>query len=293
MFLPCAMQVLCTAWYIQVNLFKIVVPFISGVNRQKEYRLSLAWILTSRYQSIVDDRMKIKCTSYMVNMLEESALNYHVVLQWRIKKVASWMSLKSSEINNYSWNISAVLISPFCSSSCSHACFPTIIRPTLRLWKMILKIVLNSPELNRSVFFSLYCFRVSKKMDYFLRNLVRRERRISWFNINPLSFIHRNDVRWIINRFSPLRFCFCLSSGCKNLQLWRLFFRQIFRTFCVVVVWINHKFIWSMRNSDPRMRIVLTQRPDSNFNSIFEVFKGSAGISVLLWFESITYLFVP
>ena len=83
------------------------------------------------------------------------------------------------------------------------------------------------------------------------------ERRISWFNINPLSSIHRNDARWIINRFSPLRFCLCLWSGCKNLQLWRLFFKQIFRTFCVVVVWIDHKFSWSMRNSDPRLKLSL------------------------------------
>ena len=39
------------------------MPFVSGINRQKEYCLSLARILTSRYQSIVDDRMKIKRTS--------------------------------------------------------------------------------------------------------------------------------------------------------------------------------------------------------------------------------------
>ena len=37
--------------------------------------------MTSRYQLIVDDRMKIKRTSDVVNMLEESALNYHIVLQ--------------------------------------------------------------------------------------------------------------------------------------------------------------------------------------------------------------------
>ena len=37
-------------------------------------------------------------TSNMVNMLEESTLNHNIVLQWRINKIASWMSLKSSEI---------------------------------------------------------------------------------------------------------------------------------------------------------------------------------------------------
>ena len=80
MFLPSTVQVLCTAWFIDVNLCRILMPFVPGINRQKEYCLSLTWILTSKYQSIVDDRMKIKSTSNMVNMLEESTLNYHIVL---------------------------------------------------------------------------------------------------------------------------------------------------------------------------------------------------------------------
>ena len=56
------------------------MAFVSGINRQKEYCLSLAGILTSRYQSIVGGRMEIKRTSNVVNMLEESTLNYHIVL---------------------------------------------------------------------------------------------------------------------------------------------------------------------------------------------------------------------
>ena len=56
------------------------MPFVSGIIRQEEYCLSLAWALASRYQSIVDDRMKIKSTSNMVNMLEKSTLNCHIVL---------------------------------------------------------------------------------------------------------------------------------------------------------------------------------------------------------------------
>ena len=65
---------------------RILMPFVSGINMQEEYCLSLARILTSRYQSVVDDRMKIKRTSNVVNMLEESTLNYHIVLQWRINE---------------------------------------------------------------------------------------------------------------------------------------------------------------------------------------------------------------
>ena len=99
------------------------------------------------------------------------------------------MFLQRSEINICSLNISAVLISPFCSSSCCQACFPSIVRPTRNLRKLTLEKILDPPELNCSVIFSLYCLKVSKKVDHFLRNLVRRERRFSWFNFNPLSFI--------------------------------------------------------------------------------------------------------
>ena len=43
-------------------------------------------------------------------------------------------------MNDYSWIISAVLESPFCSSSCCQACFPSIVRSMNRLWEWILKI---------------------------------------------------------------------------------------------------------------------------------------------------------
>ena len=70
MSLPSTVQVLCTTWLIEVNLFKILMPFVSGIHRRKEYRLSLALILTSKYQSIFDDRMKIKSTSNVVDVME-------------------------------------------------------------------------------------------------------------------------------------------------------------------------------------------------------------------------------
>ena len=46
--------------------------FVSWINGQEEECLSSAQILTSRYQSIVDNRVKIEHTSNVVNMLEES-----------------------------------------------------------------------------------------------------------------------------------------------------------------------------------------------------------------------------
>ena len=213
MSLPCFMQVLCTTWYIQVNLFRILMLFVSRISRQEEYCLSLYCILTSKYQSIVDDRMKIKGTSNKVNVLED------VVLQYSIIKIDSWMSLKSSEMNNYSWNVSAVLKSPFCPSSFCQASFPSIVRPIRNLCKLTLKMFLNSPEMNRSIIFSLYLLRMLKKMDDFLWNFVHRERMIPWFNINPIPFIHRNDTWWKTSRSPSLRFCLCLWSACKILDI--------------------------------------------------------------------------
>ena len=56
------------------------MTFVPGINRQEEYCLSLARILTSRNDSRVDDRMKIERTSKKVNMLEEVAGNNSIVL---------------------------------------------------------------------------------------------------------------------------------------------------------------------------------------------------------------------
>ena len=53
---------------------------VSWINGQEEYCLSSAQFLTSKYQSIVDDRMKIKRTSNTVNMMEYSIPNHYVVL---------------------------------------------------------------------------------------------------------------------------------------------------------------------------------------------------------------------
>ena len=48
---------------------------------------------------------------------------------------------------------------------------------------------LYSPEMNRSILFSMYLLRMTKKMNHFLRNFVRRERMFPWFNINPSPLV--------------------------------------------------------------------------------------------------------
>ena len=53
---------------------------VSWINGQEEYCLSSAQILTSRHQSIVDNRVKIECASDVVDVMEYSSPNHHIVL---------------------------------------------------------------------------------------------------------------------------------------------------------------------------------------------------------------------
>ena len=68
---------------------------------------------------------------------------------------------------NNSWIISTILESPFCSSSCCQAYFPSIVRPMNRLWELVLKSFFYSPEMNRSILFSMYLLRMTKKIITF------------------------------------------------------------------------------------------------------------------------------
>ena len=54
--------------------------FVSWINGQEEYCLSSAQILTSKHQSIVDNRMKTECTSDVVDVMEYSTPNHNIVL---------------------------------------------------------------------------------------------------------------------------------------------------------------------------------------------------------------------
>ena len=54
--------------------------FVHGIHRQKEYCLSVAQILTSKYQSRIDDGMYIDCTSDMINEEEETVQKNDIVL---------------------------------------------------------------------------------------------------------------------------------------------------------------------------------------------------------------------
>ena len=77
---PCTVQVSRETWYREVNIFRVFVTFISWINRQEEHCLSSAQILTYKYQSIVDNGIKIECASYVVIVREYSSSNQHFVL---------------------------------------------------------------------------------------------------------------------------------------------------------------------------------------------------------------------
>ena len=97
------------------------------------------------------------------------------------------MYLKSSEVNICSWNITAVLISFFAPPPADKRAFQRSSEQQI-MWK--LKKILDPPEFNCSVVLSLYYLSVSKKMDYFLRNLVRNTEEFPGStSIHFLSFI--------------------------------------------------------------------------------------------------------
>ena len=61
-------------------MFRIFVIFVSWINGQEEYCLSSAQILTSRYQFIVDNRMKIERASDVADVMEYSTPDHYFVL---------------------------------------------------------------------------------------------------------------------------------------------------------------------------------------------------------------------
>ena len=93
------------------------------------------------------------------------------------------MSLKSSEIRNYPWDISAVLKSSFISSSSCQVYLPSIVKSMRRVWELILTIFCNSPRMNYSIFFSMHMLWMTKKIRYFYRYLIIGERIFPWFNV--------------------------------------------------------------------------------------------------------------
>ena len=145
----------------------------------------------------------------MVNVREYSSSNQHIVLLCRINEAAKRMSLKSTEVENCSRIIRATLISSFRSSSNSQTSFPSDHQTNS---------VFVNDDFTDDIFLpnsiapsSSRCnvLTVPKKIDHFLREIVRGKILFRWLNVNPSSF-----MQWYgcccPNEHSRLRFCFCL-----------------------------------------------------------------------------------
>ena len=171
------------------------------------------------------------------------------------------MSLKSSEIHNCSWRISTVLESFLFSSSSRQTCFPLAIRPMRRMQEMFLKIFLNSPELNCSHLL-LDAFVVNDEEDTPLSSILHDRRK----NISLVQ--HQSKFQldlFLVKSQQVLVFVVLLWPwiGMQNIShpiLTHILFELNFGNFCLIVVQIHHKLIWSMRNSDPGVSIVSIQR---------------------------------
>ena len=121
---------------------------------------------------------------------------------------------------------------------------------------------------------------MSKKIDNFLREIVRLEILLWWFNVQSILF-HLVDGRRA-SRFPRLRFCFCLWPGCNHTwACWYTFlFLWICKIFRVVFDVIVHIPNCSVGNSDPRMRIVFVHGLNSNFDSVLEVLKNLSSLPI-------------
>ena len=103
------------------------------------------------------------------------------------------------------------------------------------------------------------------------------DRRISfWLNISPRSFTDRYSFCTWASRSTPSWFCFSLWSARKSkyIRLQRKFFDLNLRGFLLVVVvflvaQVRDQLIQAMRISDHRVRVVLVNRFNSTFHSIF------------------------
>ena len=144
------------------------------------------------------------CVHAQVLCILRVFMSLHLLLMWFVSCLSSVLvSLFMLYLYSFRSQFSVVggilftstgLESPF-YSSCCQTCFPSIVRPMNRLCELILKIFFHSPEMNRSTLFSMYLLRMTKKMNYFLRYLIFRERIFPWFNIDPCPSFNVNDSR--------------------------------------------------------------------------------------------------
>ena len=119
---------------------------------------------------------------------------------------------------------------------------------------------------------------MTKKIDQFLRHWIIGGRIILWLSIGPSSFPYRYSFCGWAGRNTSLWFCFSLWSARKStcIRFQRIVFELHLLGFQLAVVplfvvQVCEQLIQAMRNSAPRERMVLFQRLNSDFHSIFNL----------------------
>ena len=182
------------------------------------------------------------------------------------------MLLKSSEINDYSWIINALLESPFCSRSCCQTCFPSIVRPMNGLCEWILKNFLICSR-NEPLHLFLVVLSVSDEEDELLSSKLRTQRE----NVSLVQYRSNSFSQW--ERFSVksqqvLFFVVLLLPLIDTQNLSHPVVTHILRADLLAFLchcsnpsrtYLNHE------NSDPRVSIVSAQKHNSDLNSMFTV----------------------
>ena len=200
----------------------------------------------------------------MINVLEETVRSHDIVLQWRINKIASWMTLKSSEVQDCPWWIGTILVSFLVSSSSCHAFLPLVVRSMMTIQKMFLKIVFDSPEFNRSI--------ISLGVDFHDEedesiSSTLHNRRLHFLLVQHRSKFFHQDSIVLVDELAESRLCgFALTFN--RLAKSPAFNLNAYSSNCTSEVSCSLLFKF-MRNSDPRMRVVFVRRYNSYLNSIF------------------------
>ena len=182
--------------------------------------------------------------------------------------IASWMTLKNSNVKK------KLVLTVKYNIENFYGCVRL-----LSSIKFVLKIIFQSPKFDRSIFFLEVVLCVEEKCLFFLPldELDRIQLFVQYQSIHVLSRTSTVlEDEQVVEGLDG--FCFSLGSACK-----RKYFRLRFRGFLLVVVALfadqlcDH-FVQTIRNSDPRVRIVFVHRINSDFHCVFA--------SIWLWYPT-------
>ena len=155
MFLPYFLLVPSKTRCIQVNLMWIFMFLVHGIRRE-EYRLSSAQILSSWLVSILNSWWSVNWLHILCDKCKRR--NSVELLQCPVMK-DQWDCVLDvlEELGDKEFRVltSSTILKSFLDTSVScHLTLPHVTRSMLRVLKFVPKIIFQSPEFNRSIFFS-------------------------------------------------------------------------------------------------------------------------------------------